>query len=122
MLDFSSLFHLINSKVFCLHMIKFKQGPAVVWMPNLQFFSETLAFPLAPVSILLKGKSQYQLRKGLFSVQKVSNQQTSYVTDKGSNSSEQPEPSLFGGTLIRALYCIKLKGSCLQTVVDPGCQ
>lgn len=59
MLDFSSLFHLINPNVFCLHMIKFKQGPAVVWMLNLQVFSEVLAFPLAPVSLLLKGKSQY---------------------------------------------------------------
>lgn len=59
MLDFSSLFHLINPKVFCLHMIKFKQGPAVVCMLNLQVFSEILAFPLVPVLMLLKGKSQY---------------------------------------------------------------
>lgn len=103
-------------------MIKSMKVPAVVWMLNLLFFFfwDSGFFPGACFDVA-EGQISILIKKGLFSVLKMSNQQTSNVTDKGSNSSEQPEPSLCGGPLISALYYMKLKGACLWIVVDPGC-
>lgn len=72
MLDFSSLFHLINPKVFCLHAIKFKQGPAVVWMLNLQVFFWDSGFPPGACFDVAEGQISILIKKGpVFSAESV---------------------------------------------------
>lgn len=83
MLDFSCLFHLINPKVFCLHVIKSMPGPAVIWTLNLLFFFIYIFWLFPDVSFsVAEGQISVLIKKELFSVLKVFSQQTSYETNQ----------------------------------------
>lgn len=71
-LDLSRLFHLINPQVFSLHLIQFKQGPAVVWMLNLQSFFWDSGFSPGACFDAAEGQISILIKKGpVFSAESV---------------------------------------------------